>query len=253
MYKYTAVIVEPRKHKALDFVLRNALDCLSKEWRIILFHGTKNITYVKDLETNICNDRLCLVELPGVENLNNITYSELFTTRSIIYDNIDTEVFIVFQTDSIIFKKNAHKINEYIEKEYDYIGPPWLQTNYYYTKASNFIGNGGFSLRRKTKMLEIIDSIDWYSLTEYCDKVEDLFFSICRDNISVSKPEYNVALEFCLGEVPLNETQLHNTFACHQTGIITNNDNSNNSSYIKLLYSVYPELEYLKNLQYIEE
>ena len=44
-YKYSAIIVEPRKHKALYFVLNNVCDCLSDEWKIILFHGSENILY----------------------------------------------------------------------------------------------------------------------------------------------------------------------------------------------------------------
>ena len=31
-FKYTAIIIEPRKHKALCFVLNNMLECLSNEW-----------------------------------------------------------------------------------------------------------------------------------------------------------------------------------------------------------------------------
>ena len=37
--KYTAVIVEPREHKALSFVLNNFLENLSDEWNIIIMHG----------------------------------------------------------------------------------------------------------------------------------------------------------------------------------------------------------------------
>ena len=36
---YTAIIIEPRKHKAIKFVLKNAYDNLSNEWNIIIFVG----------------------------------------------------------------------------------------------------------------------------------------------------------------------------------------------------------------------
>jgi hypothetical protein len=48
-YKYTAVIVEPREHKALDFVLKNFKENLDEEWGIVIFHGTKNETYLKNI------------------------------------------------------------------------------------------------------------------------------------------------------------------------------------------------------------
>ena len=41
-YKYTAIIVEPREHPALEYVLQNFNDNLSNEWQFILFYGNKN-------------------------------------------------------------------------------------------------------------------------------------------------------------------------------------------------------------------
>jgi hypothetical protein len=46
MFKYNAIIIEPRKHKAIEFVLNNICECLSNEWGIIFFHGKNNIEYV---------------------------------------------------------------------------------------------------------------------------------------------------------------------------------------------------------------
>ena len=44
-YTYTAVIVEPREHKALEFVLNNVLENLSEDWNVLIFHGNNNINY----------------------------------------------------------------------------------------------------------------------------------------------------------------------------------------------------------------
>ena len=51
-FKYTAIIIEPRKHKAIEFVLNNVCECLSDEWNVILFHGTTNTDYVKEIVEN---------------------------------------------------------------------------------------------------------------------------------------------------------------------------------------------------------
>jgi len=104
-YKYTAIIIEPRKHKALEIVLNNILDCLSNEWKIVFFHGTNNIEYSKNISdklNKLYNDRIQLVNL-NVDNLNQKTYSKLLATKTIIYDYINTEYFLVFQTDSVMF------------------------------------------------------------------------------------------------------------------------------------------------------
>ena len=47
--KYTAIIIEPRKHSALEFVLTNFLLNLSDNWNIIIFHGNKNINFVNNI------------------------------------------------------------------------------------------------------------------------------------------------------------------------------------------------------------
>ena len=157
-YKYTAIIVEPRRHRALEFVLNNALECLSSEWKIVLFHGNDNLQYAADIAVRINDARLNLIHM-DIENLDLVSYSKLLGTRSMVYDFIETEHFLVFQTDSMIFKCNAHKIYDFLE--YDYVGAPWLITNYVPTRICDFIGNGGCSLRRKSKMLEIVDKVSW--------------------------------------------------------------------------------------------
>jgi len=47
--KYTAIIVEPREHKALAFVLKNFLENLNEDWNIIILHGMENKKYVKKI------------------------------------------------------------------------------------------------------------------------------------------------------------------------------------------------------------
>lgn len=223
----SAIIIEPRMHKALEFVLNNMYNCLS--CNIILFHGNNNIEYSRDIVKKL--NRIKMVHL-DIDNLDSMEYSKLLATKSIIYDHIDTEMFLIFQTDSMIFKENAHLINNFLE--YDYVGAPWRITNYHHTKMCNYIGNGGFSLRNKKKMLEIIEYIDWNKLTEFVDKLEDLFFSTNYENINVKKPEYNKACTFCVDEV-FNDTP----FACHKPWL---------HPHYELLKIKYPECEILKNL-----
>ena len=43
---YTAVIIEPRKHKALYFVLKNYLENLDSSWNILILHGNLNKEYI---------------------------------------------------------------------------------------------------------------------------------------------------------------------------------------------------------------
>lgn len=220
-YLYTAIIVEPRKHKALQFVLQNFLENLSDEWKIIIFHGSENVDYVKDIVREISNDRIIKLVNLNVDNLNNQTYSQLFVSKDIIYPHIDTETFLIFQTDSMIFSKNRHFINDFLE--YDYVGAPWRYLN-------NVIGNGGLSLRKKSKMLEIIDHCP------YNGENEDMYFSH-QTAINVKKPTFEKAKTFSV-ETIFNE----NIFGVHNCWRYLDHSSLNR------LKELYPEINTLIHL-----
>lgn len=237
-YKYTAIIVEPRKHKALEFVLNNMLECLSNDWNIVFFHGINNIEYSTNIvnKLNILfNDRIKLVNL-NVDNLNQKTYSKLLATKSMIYDYITTKYFLIFQTDSIMIKSNSYLMDTFLDKDYDYIGAPWLICNYPPTKARNFIGNGGFSLRKTETMLKIIENYKWDENHEW---QEDLFFSKHYDNIDNKKPPYETAKLFCVDEI-FSEI----TMACHKNWVHT---------HFERFSELYPECKILRELQEFDE
>ena len=60
----TAIIVEPRKHKALSFVVKNVLENLSNEWNVIIYYVNFNEDFVKGLlenELKFFSSRIVLV------------------------------------------------------------------------------------------------------------------------------------------------------------------------------------------------
>jgi hypothetical protein len=169
---YTAVIVEPRKHKALRFVVKNALENLSTEWNIILFHGIDNKQYVTDICASlpIYNNRLQMINL-NITNLTIPEYSRLLVSKE-FYMKIPTEIFLIFQTDSLIFAKHKHLVNNFLR--YEYVGAPWSNA----LRNNTHVGNGGFSLRRKSAMLRVIDTV------VYRGEPEDVYFS-CSGKLNV--------------------------------------------------------------------
>ena len=125
-YKYTAIIVEPREHKALSFVLNNFLENLSDEWGIVMCHGNKNIDFVHNIINNDLpqyRNRITLVNL-HVDNLGTDDYNKLMMSEK-FHEYIPTEIFIVFQTDSIICREYKDYIHKFLE--YDYVGAPWRE------------------------------------------------------------------------------------------------------------------------------
>jgi len=147
--KCTVVIIEPRrvKQKAVEFVVRNAL-LLPPEWSILFFHGTGNRDLVEKFIGTLSVEEKARISLKplGVSNLTEKEYNHLMMSRMIL-DQIPTEVFLVMQVDSMICREGLGLLPEFLK--YDYVGAPW--------KGHNIVGNGGFSLRRKTKMLEVLE------------------------------------------------------------------------------------------------
>ena len=218
---YTAIIVEPREHPALEFVLNNFVSNLSDEWNIIVFHGNKNIDFLKKIIENNLHTRISLINLQ-VDNLTINDYNNLFMKSTILYDNIPTETFLVFQTDTIIFEKHKHLINDFLK--YDYVGAP-IKHNA--TPQPIWVGNGGLSLRKKSKMLEIMNNEPYQNIPE------DFFFSL-PTSVSIYKPSVNEAKFFSV-EAIFNEV----SFGCHQIWI---NDKYNE------LCEMYPEAKELSRL-----
>lgn len=183
--KYTAVIVEPRIHKALEYVLDNFLKNLSNDWGILIMHGNLNKDYVKNMIDNNLSKykyRLSTYNLK-VNNLTIDEYNKLLVSRD-FYNNIQTETFLIFQTDTIICSKFKNNINDFIK--YDYVGAPW---------KNGGVGNGGLSLRKKSKMIEIINKCPYTGINE------DVYFSSSCKDVIINKPTDKNAMRFSIEQV----------------------------------------------------
>jgi hypothetical protein len=203
-FLYTAVIVEPRNHKALHLVIQNACENLSLDWCILIYHGTKNKALVNDIIQSLPDDkhRITTIEM-SLENLSIEKYNRLLISEW-FYDAILTEMFLIFQTDSIILKEHKHKINHFMS--YDYVGAPWKNcpmkidiTQLIKLKnpiSSTCVGNGGFSLRRKSKMLDIIHTIP------YENQPEDVYFSSYTQNKPLPEEAKHFSVENIFYEEP---------------------------------------------------
>jgi len=170
--------VEPRKHKALSFVITNALENLPDKWNIIIMHGNLNKDYVFNIidELSQYKDRMTAINL-NVDNLTISEYNDLLTSKE-FYEKIPTEIFLIFQTDSVICDENKHLLDDFMI--YDDVGAPWKDA----------VGNGGFSLRRKSKTLETISKCKRGNDKEN----EDIFFA--NPCINIYKPSIEKAKLF---------------------------------------------------------
>ena len=192
--KKAAVIVETRTNPLLEYSVKNALHYLKESWSLYIFHGYENEEYVKELsETieninfiNLCTDTLT------INDYNNLL------TKPLFWNAIDAEHVLIFQTDSIMFRSG---IESYMP--FDYIGAPWRDGR---------VGNGGFSLRKKSKMLNIIKE---YSRPEW--ENEDEYFSRHCKN----KPNCKMASSFCVEHVNNSNPLATHQGWCFHKNILT--------------------------------
>ena len=171
---------------------------------------------------------------------------------SLFYQNFYKKYILIYQTDAFVFRD---ELNFWINKDYDYIGAPWLRShkkipflklalektaaafktiiNYKGNGKTqkdksltyNQVGNGGLSLRKRAKCIEILEKlpniVEIYlkSLGDFYN--EDIFWSIeaKRNGIDFSKPDYKEACAFSI-ENKQEKAMQYNLgklpFACHR-------------------------------------
>ena len=165
----------------------------------------------------------------------------MFLTEE-FYQHIPTETFLVFQTDSMILSKNKEAVNSFLA--FDFVGAPFtLQNEQGELLCHGF--NGGFSLRKKSKMLEILRNTP-HTMTD----IEDVIFTLTSrfrpiHDIQLDFPSFEVASQFSV-ETIYNTNHANHIFGCHNPWRY----NSWTDQNVKIMLDMYPEIETLKNLQY---
>lgn len=156
-----AVLIEFRTLPHLEFIIKNAILKLGSEWSHTIVCGELNYDWMKGLCQKI-NPNIKIIKLPYT-NLNPEQYSGLLTSLD-FWSLLSGEKILIYQEDTIIFNSNY---SEYLK--WDYIGAPWPPM---FNNNSNHVGNGGFSLRTKQVMIDVINKKSQIPVHP-----EDIFFS----------------------------------------------------------------------------
>jgi hypothetical protein len=196
------VIVEPRCHKYLFNVIDNVIRMLNI--KVILFHGTDNINFINDILNNYINDGKLILKpilLNGkpVKNLTIPNYNKLLTSYY-FWNTIKYENILIFQTDSCVLNINNNFINKFTK--YDYVGANVRK------KYNSTYQNGGFSFRKKSAMLKVLDINKKRPL---CIHPEDKFFT-CRFNKVINIAPRYIADKFSVEQY----YNCDKPFGCHK-------------------------------------
>lgn len=87
----------------------------------------------------------------GIEGYNRLLKDRSFYLRFQEYDYM-----LIYQLDAWVFED---RLTEWCSRGFDYIGAPWFENWQSHEEGSDFlcVGNGGFSLRRVERFLQITD------------------------------------------------------------------------------------------------
>jgi hypothetical protein len=149
---FVAVIVDTRKHRALERVVMGLQNTLKIP--VQLFHGQSNRQYI--LNTSIANaverGEVVLTQL-NTEELKIYEYNQLLLTNEFWNSLIGNQKVLVFQADSFACPSSRYTLKDFAH--FDYIGSCWRANR---PSGLNIEGgNGGFSLRDWRMTLKAIE------------------------------------------------------------------------------------------------
>ncbi|KAL4435041.1 hypothetical protein ABPG77_003866 [Micractinium sp. CCAP 211/92] len=176
------VIVEPRQHAHLGYVLRNFDQHMPQRYDLYVFHGQSAAEYARQAAAGIERHRAVhFIPLPA-DDLSADEYNALLKSPAEFWDKIDAENVLVFQTDSVLCGASSHSIAEF--ETLGYIGclaasdgdagpeSHWRRTH----PAYAFWGAGGLSFHHRSAALHCLAAFGHLVPPSY---PEDLFFSEC--------------------------------------------------------------------------
>lgn len=205
---YEAVLVEFRIFPHIEFLLRNTIIKLGSSWSHTIICGNTNYDFVCDI-CNSISKNINIVKI-DIDNLLPNDYN-VFLTSAEFWKLFQGNKILIYQEDSIMFKNT---VNEFIK--YDYIGAPFPKNQ---NDTPNLVGNGGFSLRNKSTMLKVINTISlndtvlnsstlqYMKNSRLVNPPEDVYFSKNIQELNLGKvANYETALKFSTESVLNNDS-----------------------------------------------
>ncbi len=161
--KMGVFILETRAHPQIPALLRQCRRLLP-QWRIVFVHGPEALatcTEDPDLVADIRAGRISCHRIRA-RTATLDQYNVLMTSAE-FYRRLPFEHLLIAQTDSMLCAGAARHMDAFLD--YDYVGAPWKW------EPSKVGGNGGLSLRRRSKMIAFCAAVP-----RSPDTPEDVYF-----------------------------------------------------------------------------
>jgi hypothetical protein len=149
--KVWGIIVETRKHPAIEFLVNHFSRQLGIG--IQVFHGTENESFIRESSiSRLIDDGRVVLSSLKTESLPSLHYNRLLLSMDFWKAIIGRDKILVFQTDSIVCPDSDYHLDDFLA--FDYIGSKWKRER----PVGMIIdgGNGGLSFRDWTKSVDCL-------------------------------------------------------------------------------------------------
>jgi hypothetical protein len=158
---YESVFIEFRPLLHIQHIIYNCINKLNVNWSHTIVCGKFNHENIKKI---VGNKKIKVIVFE--QNVNTVNDYNNMLLSIPFWKQFHGEKLLIYQEDSYIFNTN---ISDFLK--YDYVGAPWVK--------DIFGGNGGFSLRTKSIMIECLTKHEPpkdTSFTRFDKQAEDLYF-----------------------------------------------------------------------------
>lgn len=196
--KRVALIIETRPAPVLPALLSHMISVLPPQWVVKLVGTNESFAPVlasRALNYHIASSKLQLVQLPNHYPMTNQeTVSQTLTNITFYRDFMrPAEWILLFQTDSIMCAASDQSVDDWVDKNYAWVGAPWF--------ANVYGGNGGLSLRNVPAIVKLLEN---EQRPENYSQWEDMWLSEKLDKkAAIGADEISFSVESMYYEKPL--------------------------------------------------
>jgi len=206
-----AIIIDPRYDKMMEAVIRNFMFFLNpKGWNLCIGSYEGHEAAIRadfpDAVFFKINPEMIYFDPSGNPNITIESYNKILLNKT-FWKTIPVEHVLLFQKDCIMYRL----FPPYFFLHFDYAG-----ANYGNNQAPLYGGiNGGFSLRKRSVMLECLENITFEKIREYAPTIPSENSDFTNEDVF-----YTFACEMLQKSVP---DKVHRTFLAIETDV---NDNT---------------------------
>ncbi|KAL3421501.1 hypothetical protein PVAG01_07946 [Phlyctema vagabunda] len=193
--KKVAFLVETRPLPHLPALFAHMTSIMPPEWTVKFMGSGMSIDFMRSSPTIArleSSSKLQIIPIPSNYSVTNReSISQMFTDPHLYREILaPAEHLLVFQPDSILCANSPATLNDFLH--WDWIGAPW-------SKTATFGGNGGLSLRRVSKVLQVLDK---EQRRDNDVALEDLWLSIRLARLAhANMPHANTSKTFSVESV----------------------------------------------------